>query len=308
MSATTLPSSPHDTRRALVLMALAVALFALMDAGLKLLAAHYPPLQVGALRGLSSLPFLLAWIAATTGFGTLLRARWPLHLLRAALGIAMMAGFVYGLRTLPLSTAYAITFVAPLLVTALAVPLLGEHVGPRRWTAIGIGLIGVLVVLRPTGGGMFTLAGLAVLGAAVCYALSAITVRLLARTDSTQTMVFWLMLLMGFGSLTLAWPAWQPVAAAHFALIAGIGVTGSLAQVALTEAFRRGEASLVAPLEYSALVWGVLLDLGLWGVLPDGVTWVGAGIIVASGLYLLRRERARGAADTAAASAGAQHP
>lgn len=286
--------APFDTRRALALMAVAVALFALMDAMLKLLAPHYPALQVGALRGLSSLPFLVAWIAATTGFATLLRARWPLHLLRAALGIAMIAGFVYGLRTLPLSTAYAITFVAPLLVTALAVPLLGERVGPRRWAAIGIGLLGVLVVLRPSGAGMASLAGAAVLGAAVCYALSAITVRLLARTDSTQAMVFWLMALMGAGSALLAWRAWLPVQPAHLWLIAGVGLSGTLAQVALTEAFRRGEASLVAPLEYSALVWGVLLDATLWGVLPDGVTWLGAGIIVGSGLYLLRRERVRG--------------
>lgn len=283
-----------DTPRALLLMLLAVALFALMDAGLKLLAPHYPPLQVGALRGLSSLPFILGWILATVGLPSLLRVRWPLHLLRAALGIAMMAGFVYGLRSLPLSTAYAITFVAPLLVTAMAVPLLGERVGPRRWIAIGVGLLGVLVILRPTGEGMLTLGGLAILLAAVCYAASAITVRLLARTDSTQAMVFWLMALMALGSALLAWRDWLPIQASHLWIIAGIGVAGSLAQVALTEAFRRGEASLVAPLEYTALLWGSVLDATLWGVLPDRITWLGAGIIIASGLYLLRRERVRG--------------
>ena len=294
---------PGQAGRALGLMAVAVALFALMDAGLKLLAPHYPVLQVAALRGLSSLPFLLAWILATSGPRTLLRVRWPLHLLRAGLGIAMMAGFVFGLRTLPLSTAYAITFVAPLLVTALAVPLLGERVGPRRWAAIGIGLAGVLVILRPTGEGMLTLGGLAVLGAAVCYAASAITVRLLARTDSTQAMVFWLMLLMGAGALGLGWGDWRPIRAEHAWVIGGVGLAGSLAQVALTEAFRRGEASLVAPLEYTALPWGTLLDLALWGVLPDRMTWLGAAIIVASGLYLLRRERVRGGPAAAAARA-----
>ncbi len=303
------PAMPRDqdTPRALLLMAVAVALFALMDAGLKLLSPHYPPLQVGTLRGLASLPFILAWIALTTGLRGLRPVRWPLHLLRALLGIAMMAGFVYGLRTLPLSTAYAITFVAPLLVTAMAVPLLGERVGPRRWVAIGVGLAGVLVILRPTGEGMLTLGGLAILLAAFCYAASAITVRLLARTDSTQAMVFWLMLLLGVGSALLAWPGWKPIQPAHLGFIAGVGVAGSLAQVALTEAFRRGEASLVAPLEYSALVWGTLLDATLWGVLPDRVTWLGAAIIVASGLYLLRRERAH-AGDTAASSAQAPPP
>lgn len=279
--------------RAQALMLVAVALFALMDAGLKLLAPHYPPLQVGALRGLSSLPLLLAWVVATTGLRALLRARWRLHLLRAALGIVMMAGFVYGLRTLPLSTAYAITFVAPLLITAMAVPLLGERVGPRRWTAIGVGLLGVLVVLRPTGEGVLTLGGLAVLLAAFCYAASAITVRVLARTDSTQAMVFWLMLLLSLGSLLLAWRDWIPLRQVDLWVIAGVGLSGSLAQVALTEAFRRGEASLVAPLEYTALAWGVVLDATLWGVLPDGVTWIGAAIIVVSGLYLMRRDRVR---------------
>ena len=108
----------HPHSAAIVLMLLAVLLFALMDAGLKLLSAKYPPLQVAALRGLSSLPFVLAWALLTVPAGSLLRIHWPLHLLRGVLGVAMMAGFVYGLRGMPLSTAYAITFVAPLLVTA----------------------------------------------------------------------------------------------------------------------------------------------------------------------------------------------
>lgn len=136
---------------AAVLMLAAVALFAVMDAGLKLLAPHYPAMQVATLRGASALPLVLGWSLATVGASGLLRVTWRLHLLRGALGLLMMAGFVYGLRTLPLSSAYSITFVAPLLITALAVPILGERVGPRRWTTIAIGLSGVLVVLRPTG-------------------------------------------------------------------------------------------------------------------------------------------------------------
>lgn len=282
-------------RSAPLLMLLAVALFAWMDAGLKALSAHYPSLQVTALRGLVSLPLVLAWVSLRGGLRALLPVRWWLHLVRAVLGIAMMAGFVYGLRALPLSTVYAISFVAPLLVTALAVPLLGEQVGPRRWTAIVIGLVGVLVILRPTGAGMLTTHGLAVLGSAVCYALGAITVRILARTDSTQAMVFWMLALLGLGAGALAWREWRPVQIEHAWIIVTVGLAGSLAQVALTEAFRHGEASSIAPLEYSALLWGTLLDVALWGVLPDAVTWLGAGIIVVSGLYLLRRERARDA-------------
>jgi drug/metabolite transporter (DMT)-like permease len=283
--------TPTNPLRAAIAMLIAVAFFALMDAGLKLLSPHYPSLQLAALRGASALPLVLIWALLSVGARGLLRVHWPLHLLRGALGVAMMVGFVYGLRTLPLSTAYAITFVSPLLVTAMAVPLLREKVGPRRWIAIAIGLVGVLVVLRPTGEGMLTLAGMAVLGAAVCYAAAAITVRLLAQRDSTQAMVFWFLLILSVGAGALALRDWAPMRAGHWWIVAGIGTTGALAQVALTEAFRVGEASLIAPLEYTALLWGVLLDLALWHTVPDGVTWTGAAIIVVSGFYLMRRER-----------------
>ena len=281
-------------------MLASVGLLSLMDAGMKTLAGHYPPLQVAALRGASSLPLLLAWALLTVGWRPLLRVRWPLHLLRGAIGIAMLAAFVYAVRTLPLGSAYAIFFVAPLLITALSVPLLGERVGPRRWGAIVAGLAGVLVALRPDGAGVASLAGLAVLFAALGYAVSAITVRLLSRTDSTQAIVVWLMALVAVGAGALAWPGWVPLDPAHAWIVAAIGLAGALGQVAVTEAFRQGEASLVAPFEYTALAWGVGLDLALWGVLPDAATWTGAAIVIASGLYLLRRERIRAAGDTPA--------
>ncbi len=291
-------------RRGMLLMLASVALFSLMDAGLKLLSAHYPPFQVAALRGLSSLPLVLAWALWTVGPRALLRVRWSLHLLRGVLGIAMMASFVYALKRLPLSTAYSIFFVAPLLITALSVPILGEKVGPRRWSAIAVGLVGVLVVLRPTGEGMLTWAGLAVLVAAFGYAVSAITVRVLARTDPSQAITFWLLALMALGAGALALPGWVTLRAQDLWIVGGIGVAGAIGQYAITEAFRLAEASRVAPLEYSALVWGLLLDLTLWGVLPDAVTWIGAAIIIASGLYLIRREKVQGEST----HAEAEHP
>ena len=281
--------SERPTKAAMTMLA-AVALFSVMDAGLKQLSAHYPSLQVAALRGGASLPLVVAWALSTTGWRHLLRVRWRLHLLRGLLGVMMIAAFVHGLRTLPLSTAYAIFFVAPLLITALSVPFLGERVGPTRWAAIATGLVGVLIVLRPTGEGLMTTAGLAILLSALGYAASAITVRVLARTDSTQAMVVWVMASMAIGAGVLAAPGWVPLRMEHGWLIAGVGVTGALAQYAITEAFRLGEASLLAPLEYSALLWGAVLDLTFWQVLPDGATWIGAAVIVASGLYLVRRE------------------
>ncbi|MDB6164484.1 MAG: family transporter [Xanthomonadaceae bacterium] len=278
-------------------MLLAVGTFSLMDAGLKTLSVRYPTFEVAALRGAASLPLVLAWALSTTGAAALFRVRWSLHLLRGGLGIAMMASFVYAVRTLPLSTAYSIFFVAPLMITALSGPFLGEQVGPRRWVAIAVGLLGVVVLLRPTGEGMRSLAALAVLLAALMYAVSAITVRLLARSDSTQAMVVWLMAMMAVGAGLLAIPHWVPVRAHDLWVVAGVGIAGAVGQYTITEAFRLGEASLLAPLEYTALVWGVLLDATLWRVLPDAVTWLGAAIIVASGLYLLRRERVHALAE-----------
>lgn len=273
------------------MMLAAVALFALMDSMLKVLSAHYPAFQVATLRGAASLPIVLAWAIGTVGVRPLFHVRWSLHLLRGVLGILMMAAFVYALRTLPLSTTYSIFFVAPLLITALSVPFLGEKVGPRRWIAIFVGLVGVIVVLRPTGAGVLSLAGVAVLVSALAYAISAITVRLLARTDSVQAMMVWLLAMMAVGAGVLAAPDWVAVDRAHWWLIAALGLAGALGQYAITIAFKWGEASLIAPLEYTALVWGVCLDLAIWGVLPDNVTWIGAAIIVGSGLYLLRREK-----------------
>ncbi len=272
-------------------MLVAVAMFAMMDAALKQLSTHYPPFQVASLRGAASLPLVLVWALATGGVATLFRVRWSLHLLRGVLGVAMMATFIFAVSKLPLSTTYSIFFIAPLLITALSVPVLGEKVGPRRWTAIAVGLIGVMVLLRPTGEGMVSLAALAVVVAAVMYAVSAITVRVLARTDSTQSMMVWLMVMIAVGAGALAWPDWVAIRREDLWLIAGVGIAGALGQYAITEAFRLGEASAIAPLEYTALVWGVLFDLMFWGVLPDAITWLGAGIIVVSGLYLIRRER-----------------
>lgn len=287
------------TLRGIAIMLFAVGTLSLMDAGMKLLAPHYPPMQVAALRGLASWPLIAAWVCLTVPLASLLRVRWSLHLLRGALAVGMLASFAYALRALPLSTAYALFFVAPLLITALSVPFLGEQVGPRRWLAIGIGLLGVVVILRPGAEGMWSLPGLAVLAAAFGYAVSAITVRVLGRSDSTQAMVFWLVTFLSIGAGLMALPHWQPLLAAHAWIVVGIGITGALGQWAVTEAFRAGEASAIAPFEYSALAWGAALDLALWGVLPGALTWFGAGIIVVSGLYLAWRERVVGSAPAA---------
>ncbi|HEY5799834.1 MAG TPA: DMT family transporter [Burkholderiaceae bacterium] len=276
--------------RGSIAMVAAVGFLSLMDTCMKLLVAHYPALQVAALRAIVALPLVVAYVAWRGKIGTLLRVRWGLHVLRALIGIAMLGLFAYALRTLPLTEAYTLFFVAPLLITALSALVLKERVDAARWIAIAVGFCGVLVVLRPTGAGMLSMAGLAVIGAAVGYAITAITVRVMARTDSAESLVFWLMVMVALGAGALAAPNWVALQLTHWPLLVGLSITGFLGQVCITEAFRHGEASAIAPLEYTALAWSLGIDFLLWQTLPDRWTVTGATIVVAAGIYLVRRE------------------
>lgn len=271
-------------------MLFAVATFSVMDATLKVLSPDYPPIQVAAFRGLTALPLVLAWAAIDGGFKQLLPKRWRLHLIRGILAVVMLVTFAYALRELPLTEAYALVFVAPFMIMALAVPFLGERVGVRQWSAIAVGLCGTLIVLRPTGAGVISLAGLAALLSAVCYAVAVIIVRVLGRTDNNHSLVFSVTLLLGGFSLLLAWPVWVPIKQEHWWLLAGLGISGTLAQWAITDAFRRAPASVVTPFEYTAIVWGVLLDYFVWHKLPDTIVFAGAAVIVAAGLYVIHQE------------------
>jgi drug/metabolite transporter (DMT)-like permease len=272
-------------------MLAAVASLSMMDATMKSLAPHYPPFEVAALRGMSALPVVTLWVAFSGGFRQLFTRRWRMQIARGILSVLMLSAFIFAVRSLPLADAYSIFFVAPLLITALSVPLLGERVDGRRWAAIGVGLLGVLVVLRPTATGSLTLAGAAMLTSAVCYALSAISVRALGRTDSTLSMMFWFTAMVAIGAGALAAPHWVAPAREHWPALGLLAVFGAVGQYCITEAFRRGEASVIAPFEYTALGWGLLLDWVVWSTKPDAGMLLGAAIVIAAGIYLVRRER-----------------
>ena len=283
--------------RGIIVMVCAAALFTLMDSGMKLLSAHYSPMQVTALRSLSSLPLVYVYVAWRSSFRAMLQVRWPLHLLRGVIAVIMLLTFVIGLQHLPLTETYSIFFVAPLFITALSGPVLGEYVSRARWVAIFTGLIGVLVVLRPTGAGMMTWAGLAVVGSAVCYTISAIAVRVLGRTDSMESLMFWLISMLAVGSTLLAWPNWQSLRPEDTWLIVGVGITGFCGQWGITYAFRHGEVSAIAPFEYTTLIWTLGLDRLIWNNTPDRWTLVGAAIIIGSGLFLARSEKVHAEAE-----------
>lgn len=277
--------------RGIAAMLVAVAAFALMDAVLKVLAGRYPPLQVSALRGASSLPFVLATVALLGRWRDLRPVNVRLHLARGVLGVVMIGGFVYALGSMSLADVYSIFFVAPLMVTAFAVPLLGERVDLRRWLAIFAGLAGVIAMLQPSAGSLGTLGAVAALLSALAYALSAISVRFLTRTDTTQSMVWWFLVLLTFFCGALALPGWVPIRAGDWPWIVTLGAIGSVGQHLITEAFRHAPASVIAPFEYTALLWGVGIDWVAWHVLPGPRVFFGGGVVIAAGLYLIWRER-----------------
>jgi drug/metabolite transporter (DMT)-like permease len=277
--------------RAIAIMIVAVAAFSFMDALLKLLAAHYPPFEVAALRGATSLPFTVLPVLLAGRARDLVPHRWPMHLLRGVLSVGVLGGFIYGVRALSLANAYSVFLSAPILVAALSVPLLREHIDWRRWLAIAVGLGGVLVMLRPSAARLESFGAFAALFGALCYAFSSIAVRVLTRTDTTVSVVFWTISLMTLFTGLLAAPSWVPIDRAHWKWLCALGVLAAIGQYLLTEAFRSAPPSIVAPFEYTALPWGVFIDRVVWQVEPAARVLLGGAIVIGTGLYLMWRER-----------------
>ena len=284
--------NPAERLRGITSMVAAVCVFSIMDALLKRLSSHYGPMQVACLRCLASLFFVLLPIIGRGSWATL-RPTYPLlHLARGVLGVIMLGSFVFAVHRLSLAETYSLFLCAPLLLTALSVPIHGDHVPGKRWLAIALGLCGVLVILQPWGKGFNSMiaAGAAALSA-VCYAISALTVRSLGRKNSTISMVFWFLLLVGVGSGVLALGDWHPVASSDWLWLVGVGVSGSIAQLWLTDAFRRAPASVVGPFEYSSILWAFVIDWIFWSAVPTLNLIVGAAIVIASGIFIILDER-----------------
>ena len=280
-------------------MLLAVAFLSVLDVMLKLLTPHYSALQVSTLRGVASLPFILAPLIVRHRLGALKIRRWRLHLIRGGLAILMMIGFTYAVRGTSLSNVYTLYMVAPLLVTALSVLALKERVNTGGWIAVLVGLMGAVCVLRPSAHGLPLLAALAALGSAACYAVNYVLARFMAATETPESMVFWFLALLAVGCGLLAAPGWQPIARADWAVILALGLSGAIGQSLIIKAFVLAPASVVAPFDYTALLWGAMFDWLVWSTHAPVATFIGAALIVASGLYIMLRAHRDGRAAAA---------
>jgi drug/metabolite transporter (DMT)-like permease len=275
---------------AIGLVLLAVALFSAMDAMSKILAADYDPIEIVWGRYLAILAMLAP--AALRRPRLLLTAQPMLQAVRGVCVLASALLFIAGLARLPIADATAIGFASPLLVTALSIPMLGEEVGVRRWSAVVIGFLGVLIIVRP-GSGAVGAAALLPLLSAVCWAMSLVVTRRMRRADTPLTTLLY-STAIGFVLSGAALPfVWHVPTISAATMLVAMGVLSASGQYLLIAGLTRGDASLLAPFTYSQIVWATLTGYFVFGTVPSSWTWCGAAVIVGSGIYIAHRERVR---------------
>lgn len=274
---------------------ISMAVYATHDAIIKLLGAHYPALQVLFFSSLLSFPLVSLILLQERTPGTLRPNRPGWVALRSICAMGSGVCAFYAFSVLPLAQVYSILFATPLLITLLSIPILGEKVGIHRWLAVALGLCGVLIVLRPGGGDALTFGHLAALMAAFCSATAAVVTRKLGGSERPLVLLMWPMLgnlMLTGASLTIAY---TPMQLPHLAMAGMIAVLGLLGGFLSIMAYRAGEAAIVAPMQYSQMIWATIYGWFIFGESLDRPTIIGASVIIASGLYIVWRERSRGA-------------
>ena len=277
---------------AILFVIIAVALFSILNAEVKSLRADYGAVQLVWARYAGALVFMVVVFTPVRGPHFLrLRTTRPLaQVLRAACLLSSSLCFFLAIKWVPLALAAAITMLGPVFITALSGPFLGERVGPRRWTAVIIGFVGALVIIRPGFGDtpwqiVFTLA------TAVSSAFYALITRRLSSSEDAATSTTITNLLGTLALSLVVWSTWNtPTSALEIAMIASLGLLSGFGHYLYTVALGWGPASVVAPFNYGHLIFSAILGFLVFGYFPDLWAWVGAGLIVASGLYIGYRE------------------
>jgi drug/metabolite transporter (DMT)-like permease len=289
---TTPPVRSDDSLRGILFMCLtAIVVFPLLNSMVKhLLAADYSVVQIMWMRSIVHVVWMAALFMPGRGLAVFRSNRPGLQLFRSGLQFLSLVLFVIPLAFVPLTTLTTAFFTAPLMVVALSVPLLGERVGPRRWAAVAVGFAGAVVIIRP-GGDLVHWSIFLVLGSAASYALFQILTRRLAvyddyRTTAVYTIVVALVLTTCAVPFFWEWPR-EPM---HWVIFLGLGILGGLGHILVIKAYQYGRASVVGPFDYSQLIGATVVGFLWFAEIPDLWTWIGAGIIVASGVYITRRE------------------
>ncbi len=282
--------------------------FSLNDLSIKLLSDSYALHQIIMIRALIAMSFVLAVIGfSKKGFRQIATGRPVMHLVRVGIIMVSNVTFFVGLANMPLADAVAVAYVSPIIITLQSILFLGEKVGPRRWAAVIVGMLGVIVMLRP-GAGVIQPAALLVLFSAVLYASGNLLARHLGTTESAMTLTFYVQagfivvslimgLVVGDGHLRAEGSLWEflfrpwywpPVSDWPLFLLTGLAV--GLGALMVTQAYRTVEAGLIAPFEYVGMPAAIFWGLMVFGTFPDSTGWVGIALICGSGLYVIWRE------------------
>lgn len=276
-------------------MVLAAAVFGVMDALVKWLTAGYSTVQIMFFRSLFAFPPILILLWRNHGMAGLRTQHLLGHGLRSVYGCLAMLCFFSAYGAMPLADVTAIAFAAPIFIACFSVWLLGERVGLHRWSAIVVGFLGMLVILRPAAllTGHASPGLLLAAAGTLLYSLAMIQIRKLTRHEASPTIAFYFTAFCTlYSGLALPW-FWTTPDLSGLGLLIAVGLLGGLAQLLMTRAFSLAAASIVAPFDYTHLIWSVLLGWYLFGDFPDAQTWGGAAIVIASGLYILYRETVR---------------
>lgn len=276
--------------RAIFMLIIATLFFASQDALTKHLVRTLPASQIVAVRFFFFALFALAYVHARTGIREAFRSRHvPLQILRGLLLSAEITVFAYAIQFLGLAEMHTLFACFPLLVTALSAPLLGEHVGWRRWLAVCCGFAGTLLILRP-GRGVFEPAAFIALAAALMFALYNLLTRKVARDDSFETSLAYMGVVGFAGVLFIAPFYWQPVGAAEAAWLLCISATSIIGHLLLIKSLELAPAVILQPFNYFILVWAIIIAFLLYGEVLSPASVAGAAVVVASGVFIARRE------------------
>ncbi|MBC27800.1 MAG: hypothetical protein CMM41_11395 [Rhodospirillaceae bacterium] len=271
------------------LMIIGSAVLVASDAVSKVLTETYPVWQVLTLRHIGALVAILVYARLVTGWEALRVNYWPGQILRGTIFFGTAVFVIWSLQVLPLPTFTAIVFSGPFFVAALSVPLLNEQVGWRRWMAILVGFTGMLIIVRP-GAQNFEWLLVLPICAAIFAAFRDIITRKISIYETSIAILFWSTIIVTFASLFAIPLGWNRLGWQDAGLFFINGILNAGAHFLIIEALRHGEAALISPFRYSALLWSILFGLVIWNHIPDTWVFVGSAVIAASGVYMIKRE------------------
>ena len=275
--------------RGIVLMCLSTVAFSIMHGLVRFVSEVLPPFQIAFFRNFFGLAFLLPLLMRSR-FAVLRTKQIGLHALRGVINMAAMLMFFTALSISPIAKVTALGFTAPIFMAILAVIVLGERFRIYRWSAIFLGFLGMLIILRP-GLVVIDTGALLVIGSAVLWAVAMLIIKIQSRTESSLTIVAYMGIFLGVFSIAPALWVWQPFELQTLGLMALIGLFGSIAQMAISESLKETDPTALMPFDFLKLIWTAMIGAWFFAEIPDMFTWIGATVIFSSGLFIAFRER-----------------